>query len=76
MNNVNELPVGIYSKTSGATTISANALKTSGISKIILKDNTTGINTDLLTSDYKLHVTIWYRNQSFRFNNSKNFNRK
>lgn len=52
MNNVNKLPVGIYSKTSGATTISVNALKTSGISKIILKDNTTGINTDLLTSNY------------------------
>ena len=50
--NVNNLPIGFYTKTATATTISATATAPS-LSSLLLKDNVTGAVTDLLTTSYK-----------------------
>lgn len=52
ISSVNGLPIGIYTKASVSTTISAVNSLTSGISSLLLKDNLTGITTDLLVSNY------------------------
>jgi hypothetical protein len=52
MNNVTNLPIGIYTKTGGATTISIDANQTTGISGVLLKDNSNGFVTDILASNY------------------------
>ena len=50
---VNELPLAYYSRTTADAVISVDASQAPTLSQLILKDNTTGIVTDLLTSDYK-----------------------
>ena len=52
MASVQNLPLCVYTKTSGATTISVDASLAPGLSQLILTDNETGNTTDLLTSDY------------------------
>ncbi|MEI8086277.1 MAG: T9SS type A sorting domain-containing protein [Paludibacter sp.] len=51
---VQSLPIGIYTKTAGSTTISVDASKATSLSKLLLTDN--GVSpatvTDLLTSNY------------------------
>jgi len=51
-NSVNNLEIGTYTKTSGSATISVDASQASGISSLMLNDNSNGFVTDLLTSDY------------------------
>lgn len=51
-NSVQSLPIGIYSKTKSSVTIQANLINTTTISQLLLKDNTTGVVTDLLNSSY------------------------
>lgn len=50
--NITNLPIGIYTKTAGATTISIDASQTTGITAILLKDNVNGSVTDILSSEY------------------------
>jgi hypothetical protein len=66
INNVTDLPIGIYTKTSGATTISIDANQTTGISSVLLKDNTNGFVTDLLTSSYNFISEVGTNNGRFQ----------
>ena len=52
MNSVSNLPIGIYTKILGATRISVNVSQAPSLSKLLLKDNSTGTITDLLATDY------------------------
>ena len=65
MDYVNNLPVGFYSQTAGATIIHANASKAPSVSALLLTDNTTGITTDLLTSDYSFTTAAGTDNTRF-----------
>lgn len=50
--DVQNLPLAIYTNTTGNSTISADGSMASGLSQLLLSDNFTGTTTDLLTSDY------------------------
>jgi len=67
MNDVSNLPVGFYTKTAGTTTISANAAQASGLSRLLLTDNSTSpvTVTDLLTSDYSFNASAGTDNARF-----------
>jgi hypothetical protein len=52
LNNVVNLPLGLYTKTSGLTTISVDFSQAPGLSKLLLTDRNTSITTDLMLSDY------------------------
>ncbi len=52
VDNVQNLTVGIYSKTACSTTISATVSQSQSFDQLLLTDNSTGAVTDLLTSDY------------------------
>jgi hypothetical protein len=65
MNSVNNLPIGIYNKNAGRTTLSVNATKAPSLSKLLLLDKTTGITTDLLTSNYSFDATAGTDNTRF-----------
>lgn len=52
MSSVINLPLGIYSKTAGSTTISVDASSAPGLSKLELIDNLLGKTTDLLKTNY------------------------
>jgi len=67
MNTVSNLPIGIYTKTAGVNTISANAAQAPGLSKLLLTDNSTNpaTVTDLLTSDYSFTSSTGTNNSRF-----------
>jgi hypothetical protein len=65
LNSVVNLPLGYYTKTSGATTISVNAAQAPSLSNLLLKDNLTGITTDLLISDYNFTANAGTENSRF-----------
>jgi hypothetical protein len=67
MNSVNNLPIGIYTKNAGNTTISVNATQAPSLSKLLLTDNATSpaTVTDLLTSVYSFTATAGTDNTRF-----------
>jgi hypothetical protein len=67
MTNVSNLPIGIYTKTAGVNTISANAAQALGLSKLLLTDNSTNpaTVTDLLTSGYSFTSIAGIDNSRF-----------
>lgn len=65
MNNVVNLPVGFYSKTSGNSTISVNASQAPSLSKLLLIDISNGTTTDLLTSNYNFIADAGTDNSRF-----------
>jgi len=67
MTNVNNLPVGFYTQTSGSTTISVDAIKASSLSKLLLTDNGTNpaTVTDLLVSNYTFTAAAGTNNTRF-----------
>ncbi|MEI8087672.1 MAG: T9SS type A sorting domain-containing protein, partial [Paludibacter sp.] len=67
MSSVNNLAVGIYTKTAGTTTISANASQAQSLSKLLLTDNSTSpaTVTDLLVSNYTFTAAAGTNNTRF-----------
>ena len=65
MNSVTNLPIGFYTKTAGNTIISVNASQAPSLSKLLLLDKNTGIETDLLTSNYTFTATAGTDNSRF-----------
>ncbi len=65
MTTVVNLPVGLYTKTSGMTTINVNPAQAPSLSKLLLLDNSNGITTDLLTSDYTFNASAGTDNSRF-----------
>ena len=55
--SVQALPIGVYSNTAGECTFSVDASQAPGISQLLLTDNSSGLSTDLLTSDYHFTAT-------------------
>jgi len=51
------LPLAVYTKTSGNHTFHADALQAAGLSQLTLTDKTAGKTVDLLTSDYTYSTT-------------------
>jgi len=52
LENVQNLPLSIYTQTAGTATISCNMAAAPGISRLLLTDNTANVTTDLMVSDY------------------------
>ena len=65
MTDVQNLPIGIYTKTTGTTTISAVATAAPGLSKLLLLDKSNGTTTDLLTSNYSFKADAGTNNSRF-----------
>jgi hypothetical protein len=65
MDNVYKLPLGFYTKTAGATTISVDASKAPGLSQLMLTDNSNGASVDLLTSNYSFNAASGTDNTRF-----------
>jgi hypothetical protein len=67
MNNVVNLPLGIYTQTAGTTTIHAAAAKAPSLSKLLLTDKSTSpaTVTDLLMSDYTFTANAGTDNARF-----------
>jgi hypothetical protein len=65
MNSIANLPLGIYTQKSGSTTISAVTTSAPSLSKLILKDKVTGIETDLKTSNYSFTASAGTSNTRF-----------
>ena len=63
--NVQDLPVGFYTKTAGSTTINVDATQARSLSKLLLLDKTTGTTTDLLTSNYTFTAAAGTDNSRF-----------
>ncbi len=65
--SVVNLPLAIYTKNAGNTTISVNATQAPSLSKLLLTDNGTSpvTVTDLLTSDYSFTATAGTDNTRF-----------
>jgi hypothetical protein len=59
------LPIGFYTQTAGSATISVNASQAPSLSKLKLFDKATGIETDLLTSNYTFDATSGTDNTRF-----------
>jgi len=65
MASVVNLPIGLYTKNAGASTISVNALQAPSLSKLLLTDKKENITTDLLVSDYSFNATAGSDNTRF-----------
>jgi len=65
ISNATNLPVGYFSKTGGASTISASNVNVAGLSKLILIDNQTGASTDLLSESYNFTADAGTNNSRF-----------
>lgn len=65
MSSVVNLPIGLYTKNAGASTISVNALQAPSLSKLLLTDKKENITTDLLVSDYSFNATAGSDNTRF-----------
>jgi hypothetical protein len=63
--NVQALPLGVYSNTSGECTISVDASLAPGLSQLLLTDNSSGVVTDLITSDYHFTASAGTNNSRF-----------
>ena len=60
MSSVTNLPIGVYTQTAGTTTISADAALAPSLSKLILRDNSTGLSYDLLAGSYSFEAVAGY----------------
>jgi hypothetical protein len=67
MSSVTNLPIGIYTKTTGSTTISVDASLAPSLSKLILRDNAVSpvTETNLLTSNYSFTAVAGTDNTRF-----------
>ena len=65
ISSASNLPVGYFSKTGGASTISASNVNVAGLSKLLLLDNKTGVTTDLLTESYNFNADAGTNNSRF-----------
>lgn len=65
ISNAINLPVGYFSKTGGASTISASNVNVAGLSKLLLVDNQTGASTDLLNESYNFTADAGTNNSRF-----------
>ena len=67
MNNVVNLPIGIYTQTAGSITIHAAAGQAPSLSKLLLTDNSTSpaTVTDLLSSNYMFTAAAGTNNTRF-----------
>lgn len=65
MGNAQNLAVGVYSKTAGTSTISADLSNATGISQLLLTDHVDNVTTDLLTSDYNFTASAGTTNSRF-----------
>jgi len=65
MTEVQNLPVGIYTKTAGITTISADAAQAPSLSKLLLLDKLNGTVTDLMTTNYSFTSDAGTNNTRF-----------
>ncbi|MEI7503985.1 MAG: T9SS type A sorting domain-containing protein, partial [Paludibacter sp.] len=67
MSNVVNLPLGVYTKTAGKTTISIDSSLAPGLSKLLLTDTKANpvTVTDLLTSSYSYNATAGTDNTRF-----------
>ena len=63
--DVQNLPLGIYTNASGAATISADKSTIPNLDQLLLTDTSTGITTDLLTSDYNFTISAGTNNSRF-----------
>jgi hypothetical protein len=65
--SVTQLPLAIYTKTAGSTTISVDGTKVKSLSKLLLTDNATSpaTVTDLLTSNYTFNASAGTDNTRF-----------
>jgi hypothetical protein len=63
--SVVNLPLAIYTKTAGSTTISVDGTRVRSLNKLLLLDKTTGITTDLLTSNYTFDAAAGTNNTRF-----------
>ena len=59
------LPIGFYSKSGGASTLSASNIHVSGLSKLMLNDSQTSASTDLLLEDYHFNAGAGTNNTRF-----------
>ncbi len=64
-NSVSNLPLGIYTKTTGIHTISMTPNAATNISGLLLTDNVKGITTDLMKSDYSYDAASGTNNTRF-----------
>lgn len=65
VSEVVNLPIGIYSKAGGASTLSASNIHVSGLSKLMLNDSQTGASTDLNTASYEFTANAGSNNNRF-----------
>jgi hypothetical protein len=65
MTEVQNFPVGIYTKTVGTTTISADAAQAPSLSKLLLLDKLNGTVTDLMTTNYSFTSDAGTNNTRF-----------
>lgn len=63
--SVQNLPLGIYSKYAGSSTISADFSNAPGLSQLLLMDNFTGDVTDLTKSNYSFNIQSGANNNRF-----------
>ena len=59
------LPLGVYSKATGSSTISADLSNAPGISQLLLTDHVENITTDLMRSDYNFTASAGTTNSRF-----------
>ena len=57
VSSVNKLPLGVYTKNAGSTTIQANVSGLQGISALVLTDKVENVTTDLLSNNYTYNST-------------------
>ena len=65
---VQNLPLGVYTKTGRSCSFSADASQTRGLSQLILTDNVTGVTTDLLATSYSFESTAGTTTSRFVLN--------
>jgi hypothetical protein len=63
--NATNLPIGYFSKSGGASTISTSKVNVAGLSKLLLVDNKTGASTDLLSESYNFTADAGTNNSRF-----------
>jgi hypothetical protein len=63
--NATNLPIGYFSKSGGASTISTSKVNVAGLSKLLLVDNKTGASTDLLSESYSFTADAGTNNSRF-----------
>ena len=63
--SVQNLPLSVYTKQTGPATLSVDALQATSLNQLLLTDNSNGITTDLLTSNYNFTANAGTSNNRF-----------